>query len=79
MKKQILSFLILLLFTSCVNEYNRLNYLKKSFPNSKVEPATGLVKNGGYEYVLIDSLGNMVAVSFVPFSEKRINGLRNVR
>ncbi len=79
-----LSFLLGVVLTAtllfgCADENKRLNYLKKTYPNSKVEPATGLIQRDGYEFILIDSNLQIIAVSFYPFSESKIQSMRNIR
>lgn len=71
--------LSLLLLTSCVDSNKRLSYLKQQFPKCKVEPATGLIQNQGYEFIIIDSTNQIIAVSFHAFSETKIHQMRNVR
>lgn len=68
-----------LLTMSCANEYNRMNNLKKMFPNYKIEPATGLIKERGYEYIAIDTTGQIFAIGMMPFSETKISSFRNIR
>ena len=68
-----------LLLFSCADETNRQKYLQSKYPDCKVEPATTLVKNGGYDFIVIDSTNQIIAVSFYPFSEKKISSLKNIR
>ena len=49
------------------------------FPERKIEPATGLIKSGGYDFITIDSTGQIIAVRFYPFSETKVSSFRNVR
>lgn len=67
------------MMTSCTDENKRLEYLKKTFPHCKVEPATGMIKDHGYDFIYIDSTNQIVAVSFYSFSETKIRGFRNIR
>jgi hypothetical protein len=68
-----------LLMSSCADVSKRQYNLQKSYPNCKVEPATGLIQQSGYEFIVIDSTNQIVAVSFYPFSETKICGIRNIR
>ena len=77
--KKIILITSILFFSSCVNEINRQKNLEKMYPNCKVEPATGLIKQGGYGYIVIDSNMQIIGVSFYPWSESKISNLRNVR
>lgn len=76
MKKLIIIALIL---CSCADANERLKYLKKQHPYCKVEPATGLIQHEGYEFIIIDSTNQIIAVSFYPFSETKVESYRNVR
>lgn len=79
MKKIILTILISLTLFSCADEFKRQENLKKLFPNCKVEPAAGLIKNNGFSFIVIDSTNQIIAVSFFPFSETKVYNLRNIR
>lgn len=63
----------------CINEYNRLNNLKKMYPYHQVEPAAGLIKDSGYQYIIVDTTGEIIAVSFYPFSDEKLSSFRNIR
>lgn len=76
MKKLIIGILLL---TSCADSNKRLEFLKTQYPNSKVEPATGLIQQQGYEFIIIDSTLQIIAVDFYLFSETKVYALRNVR
>lgn len=78
MKKLILLAFIVLL-VSCVDRTQQLNNLKKMYPTSKVEPSTGIIQQQGYEFIVIDTVGQIIAVSFYPFSESKISSMRNIR
>ena len=71
--------LSLLLLISCTDSNKKLNYLKTQFPKCKVEPATGLIQQNGFEFIIIDSTNQIIAVSFYAFSETKIQTMRNVR
>jgi len=77
--KKVLFVLIAFLLTSCVDEFSRMEKVKKTFPNSKIEPATGLIKRTGYDYIAVDSLGQIIAIEFYPFSENKIQNFTKVR
>lgn len=79
MKKILLILGITLFVSSCTDESVRQKHLQKIYPNYKVEPSTGLIQQYGFEFTMIDSAGQMIAVSFYPWSETRICKLRNVR
>ena len=79
MKKILLILGMTLLVSSCTDESVRQKNLQKIYPNCKVEPATGLIQENGYEFTVIDSTGQMIAVSFYAWSETKISRLRNVR
>jgi hypothetical protein len=79
MKKLLALLAVVLIFTSCVDESRRLKNLKKMYPNCKVEPSSGLIKEKGYSYIVIDSTNQIVAVSFYPFSDEKISSFRNIR
>jgi hypothetical protein len=78
MKKLILIFTLSLL-VSCTDQINRQRHLEKSYPKCKVEPATGLIQHNGYDFIVIDSTNQIIAVEFYPFSETKIAFLRNIR
>jgi hypothetical protein len=53
--------------------------LKSIYPECKVEPATGIIQRDGYDFIVIDTSFQIIAVRFYPFSEKAISDLRNIR
>jgi len=77
--KHLILSLCILALTSCVDQTKRLEHLKSIYPNCKVEPSAGLIQQNGYEFIVIDSTQQIIAVSFYPFSDSRINSLRNIR
>ena len=79
MKKLLLFLAISVLFMSCVDENTRLKNLKKMYPNCKVEPSAGLIINSGYDYIVIDSTNQIIAVQFYTFSDEKIANFRNIR
>ena len=79
MKKLILILLVAVTLSSCADEYKQQQHLQSMYPNSKVEPATGLIQDRGYDFIVIDTTGQIIAVSFYPFSETAIESMRNIR
>jgi hypothetical protein len=79
MKKLLMLLAITLLATSCADQLKREAYLKDRFPKCKVEPATGLIQKDGYQFIVIDTAFQIIAVSFYPGSESKILELRNIR
>lgn len=79
MKKILIAIMLIGLMGSCADQNKRMETLKKMYPKCKVEPSTGLIQNQGYEFIVIDSTTQIIAVSFYPFSERKIQSLRNVR
>ena len=79
MNKYLLFIAMSLMLASCADQNKRQKYLQSIYPNSKVEPATGLIQRDGYDFIVIDSSYQIVAVSFYPGSETKINSLRNIR
>ena len=79
MKKIILILTLISLLTSCADEIKRQKYLQTLYPNCKVEPATGIIKTAGYQFIVIDATTQIIAVSFYTNSETRISSLRNIR
>ena len=81
MKKIILVTLTTLLIglSSCADQSNRQKYLQSVYPKCKVEPATGLIQRSGFDFIIIDSTMQIIAVDFYPFSERKISSLRNIR
>jgi hypothetical protein len=78
MKKLIVLVLSLSLM-SCTDQTKRQKHLQTLYPKCKVEPATGLVQGEGYDFIVIDSTLQIIAVSYYPFSETKISYLRNIR
>jgi hypothetical protein len=79
MKRITIALAMALLMISCADQSKRQQYLQKVYPHCKVEPATGLFQQGGYEFIIIDSTNQIIAVEFYPLSETKIHSLRNVR
>lgn len=74
----VLIFSVFLLF-SCVDQNKRLEHAKKTFYPAKVEPATGLIQNQGFDFIVIDSANQIIAIDYWEFSETRISRMRNIR
>ncbi len=79
MKKLICIILMSLSLMSCADALKQQQFLQKAYPTCKVEPATGLIKEQGYSYILVQPDGQLIAVQFYPGSESKISSLRNVR
>lgn len=77
--KKLLLILVSTTLISCADQTNRQRYLQKEYPNCKVEPATGLIQRDGYDFIVIDSTMQIIAVSFYPGYEEKIQNLRNIR
>ena len=77
--KKLLFLLLVILMTSCADQVKRQKHLEKLYPNYKVEPATGFVQQNGFDFILIDSTNQIIAVNFYMFSETKIWALRNIR
>jgi hypothetical protein len=77
--KKLLFLLLVILTTSCVDQVNRQKHLEKLYPNCKVEPATSIIKQTGFDFIVIDSTNQIIAVDFYMFSETKIWALRNIR
>lgn len=79
MSKIIVTLVLGLILAGCSDQANRQKYLEKTYPKCKVEPATGLIQNSGYDFIIIDSTNQIIAVDFYLFSESKISNLRNIR
>jgi PBP1b-binding outer membrane lipoprotein LpoB len=79
MKEIITLCLILIFLNGCVDQVNRQKHVQKLYPNCKVEPATGIIQQNGYDFIVIDSTNQIIAVDFYMFSETKIMNLRNIR
>jgi len=77
--KQILFLLLFTLTVSCTDQVNRQKHLQKLYPNCKIEPATSIIKQSGFDFIVIDSTNQIIAVDFYMFSETKIWSLRNIR
>lgn len=79
MKKLVILFTLIVVISSCADQSKRQNHLMLTYPSCKVEPATGLIQRDGFDFIVIDTTGQIVAVSFYPFSETKILNIRNIR
>ena len=79
MKKLTTLFLVAALSVSCADQNARLQNLKKLYPHCKVEPATGLIQQSGYDFIIIDTAFQIIAVDFYMASETKIYRMRNIR
>lgn len=79
MKKIILFAIAALSILSCADQNKRLHNLKKMYPHCKVEPATGLIQNQGYDFIVIDTAMQIIAIDFYLGSETSIYRMRNIR
>lgn len=77
-KTPLLLFVIAL--TGCIDYTKRLDTAQKKFPTMVITPATGLIARQGYEFLAEDTANNQIyAISFGPFSETRIETVRNIK
>lgn len=77
--KEILTILLITTLISCADQTKRQKTLQSIYPNTKVEPATGLMQRSGFDFIVIDTTNQIIAVSFYPFSESKIMKLSNIR
>lgn len=77
--KKLFLLLVSTALTSCADQTKRQKHLESTYPKCKVEPATGLIQQQGYDFIVIDSTLQIIAVDFYPFSETKISFLRNIR
>ena len=78
--KNLILILLLVSFTSCVSDYDRVADAKKKYPNAVVTPSTGMIKHNGYEITVEDTLTKQIyAISYYPFSASKISSIVNIR
>jgi hypothetical protein len=77
--KKLFLLLVSTALISCADQTKRQKHLESLYPKCKVEPATGLIQREGYDFIVIDSTMQIIAVDFYPFSESKISFLRNIR
>lgn len=79
MKNKLIIIALTIGMVGCADQTNRQKHVQTIYPHCKVEPATGLIQKNGYNFIVIDSNNQIIAVSFYPFSETKIMDLRNIR
>jgi hypothetical protein len=78
--KRVIYLLFAISLLGCADQNKRQRHLQSLYPNCKIEPATGLLqRNDGYDFIVIDSTNQIIAVNFYMFSETKIWSLRNIR
>lgn len=78
--KNLILILLLVSFTSCVSDYDRVADAKKKYPNAVVTPSTGMIKRNGYEITVEDTLTHQIyGVCYYPFSSTKISSIVNIR
>lgn len=79
MKKLIIIGLSILSI-SCMDFHKRQQNLQKMYPKNVITPATGLLTNQGYEFLMEDTINDQIyAVRFGEFSYTRIANIRNIK
>jgi hypothetical protein len=80
MKKVFLVFATMLLFGSCVSDFDRIENCKKKFPHGIVTPSTGILKQTGYEITVEDTITHQIyGVSYFLGSDTKIYTIVNIR
>lgn len=79
MKYKLYILAIALVIVGCADQTKRQAHLQSVYPNSKIEPATGMIQQNGFDFIAIDTTGQIIAASYYPFSETKIMSLRNIR
>lgn len=75
-----LFFISILFLSSCVNYVDRQNNLQKLYPKNVITPATSLLSERGYEFLMEDTITNQIyAVKFYLFSTEKISEIRNIK
>jgi hypothetical protein len=77
--KRVIYLLFAISLLGCADQNKRQRHLQSLYPNCKIEPATGLIQQNGYDFIVIDSTNQIIAVDYYPFSETKIANLRNIR
>jgi len=77
--KFIILAVMLQILIGCADSNTQMQSLKEKFPKCKVEPATGLIQQYGYDFIIIDTNMQIIAVKFYPLSNTKIWSLRNIR
>jgi len=79
MKNKLLILALSIGLMSCADQTKRQSHLQSVYPNCKIEPATGLIQQQGYDFIVIDTTGQIISAEYYPFSETKIMSLRNIR
>lgn len=78
--KKLLVLLSTIFILSCTDEQKRMKDCQSKFPGKIVEPATGMIQQEVYEFIVIDTVNlQIIAIKYRPFSEKAISNMRNIR
>jgi hypothetical protein len=77
--KKLVFVLMVVSLMSCADQNNRKKHLEKLYPGCKIEPATGLIQQYGFDFIVIDTTNQIIAINFYAFSETKIFSLRNIR
>ena len=54
MKNKLLILALSIGLMSCADQIKRQSHLQSVYPNCKIEPATGLIQQQGYDFIVID-------------------------
>ena len=79
MKNKLLILALLIGLMGCADQTKRQAHLQSVYPKCKIEPATGMIQQNGFDFIAIDTTGQIIAASYYPFSETKIMTLRNIR
>ena len=79
MKSKLMILALLIALASCADQTKRQAHLQSIYPKCKIEPATGMIQQQGYDFIVIDTTGQIISAQYYPFSETKIMGLRNIR
>ena len=79
MKNKFLILALLIALMSCADQTKRQAHLQSVYPKCKIEPATGIIQQQGYDFIVIDTTGQIISAQYYPFSETKIMSLRNIR
>lgn len=78
--KYIIILILLITFSSCVDQSDRIKDTQKRYPKCVIEPCTSLLKREGYEIMVTDTIINQIyAVSYYPFSSTNISSIVNIK
>lgn len=79
MKNTLSLITLALLLLGCADQTKRQAHLQSIYPKCKIEPATGIIQQQGYDFIVIDTTGQIISAQYYPFSETKIMSLRNIR